>query len=286
MTVIPDGHSSVRSLLYASMDTLSDSERRVGRALLAQYPSAGLTTVAELAGIAGVSPPTVIRFVNRLGFTGFPALQRALVHELNGELGSPLKQYPEKTHGQGEPSSLGHHGEAFASMLSTTFDEVPVSEFASLVRLLSDPSRQVRIAGGRFSRVLADYTAMHLQILRAGVEFVRSEDIDQRTAIADSTSSTVLVVYDYRRYSDVSLRLARQMSERGATICLFTDNWLSPIAKFAKVVLPSRVDSASPFDSLMAAMAVSEAAIGAVADHLGEQGVRRLSVIESSLDTH
>ncbi|RLV57097.1 MurR/RpiR family transcriptional regulator [Aeromicrobium phragmitis] len=284
MTVIPGEHSSVRSLVYSNMDTLSDSERRVGRALLAQYPTAGLTTVAELAGVAGVSPPTVIRFVNRLGFTGFPALQRALVHELNGELGSPLKQYPEKTHGRGDSGGLQHHYDAFSAMLSSTFNEVPESEFATLVRLLSDPSRQIRIIGGRFSRVLADYTAMHLQLLRAGVEFISSEDIAQRTAIADSSSSTVLVVYDYRRYSESILQFARQMNERGATVCLFTDNWLSPIAKFAKVVLPSRVDSASPFDSLMAAMAASEAAIGAVADQLGEQGVRRLSVIESSLD--
>ena len=76
----PGLHSSTRKLVQAKMDEFSNGERKVARALLAQYPTAGLTTVADLAASAGVSSPTVVRFVTRLGFTGFATFQRSLVH--------------------------------------------------------------------------------------------------------------------------------------------------------------------------------------------------------------
>jgi len=71
----------------------SPAERKVGRVLLAAYPSAGFETVARLAERAGVSGPTVVRFVNRLGFRGFPDFQQALREELAERTASPLSLY-------------------------------------------------------------------------------------------------------------------------------------------------------------------------------------------------
>lgn len=283
MTEIPGDHATVRKLLHATMDTLSNGERKVSRALLAQYPTAGLTTVADLAEVAGVSPPTVVRFVTRLGFTGFPAFQRALVHELHGELGSPLMQYEKKT-GSSKAGVLEESRSAFLSMLDTTYAEIPESEFNKLVRLICDPNKQIRINGGRFSRVLAEYLVLHLRLLRAGVELVEAEDMSRRTTVADTSSSTVLVLFDYRRYTDSQLAFAEVMAHAGATVCLMTDNWLSPVAKTAKVVIPTRVESASPFDSLVAAMAISETLVAGVTEKLGASGKKRLELVEGLFD--
>ncbi len=59
------------------LGTLSPAERKVARVILAGYPAAGFETVAVLAERAAVSAPTVIRFVNRLGYQGFPDFQAA-----------------------------------------------------------------------------------------------------------------------------------------------------------------------------------------------------------------
>jgi len=280
VTDIPGGHASVRKLLMATLDELSNSERKVARALLAQYPTAGLTTVVDLATAASVSPPTVVRFVTRLGFPGFPAFQRALVHELNGELGSPLKQYPEKG-GPSEAGVLNETRDAFLAMLAASYDELPESEFSKLVKLLCDPAREIRVAGGRFSSSVSEYLVAHLRLLRSGVHNVGLDDLDRRTTVADAGQGTVFVIYDYRRYTEQNLGFAERMAARGATVCLMTDNWLSPIAKVARVVVPTRVDSASPFDSLVASMAVTESIVAAVAAELGEAGVKRLEILEA-----
>lgn len=273
----------MRLRIHEAMAELSNAERKVARVFLAQYPMAGLATVAELAAKAGVSAPTVIRFTNKIGFNGFPTLQRMLVKELNN-LGSPVRQYPQKTaHGQ-DASIFRKTGEAFASMTQATYREIPESEFQRLVTMLSDPKRRIFVSGGRFSRFLAEYIVFHLRLLRPGVELVAFEDVSRRAAIADADSSGVLLIFDYRRYSGQSQTLAQRMHERGAAICLMTDTWLSPIADIASNVLTSHVDGPSPFDSLVAATALVESLIAGVTEELGDAGLERLSLTEESFD--
>src|ERR1700746_331058 len=75
------------------LDSLSPAERRLARVLLASYPIAGLESVARFAERAGVSPPTVTRFITKLGFRGYPEFQENLRHEVQARLSSPLARY-------------------------------------------------------------------------------------------------------------------------------------------------------------------------------------------------
>ncbi len=86
---------SVADLLRARRAELTPAERRVVQILLGDYPAAGLQSVARLAQEAGVSPPTVVRLVAKLGFTGYPNLQDALRGELSARTTGPLHAYPD-----------------------------------------------------------------------------------------------------------------------------------------------------------------------------------------------
>src|SRR6266571_5947358 len=83
----------VVELVRQRLDSLSPAERRLARVLLASYPIAGLESVARFAERAGVSPPTVTRFITKLGFTGYPEFQEVLRHEVQARLSSPLGRY-------------------------------------------------------------------------------------------------------------------------------------------------------------------------------------------------
>ncbi|GGL99094.1 MurR/RpiR family transcriptional regulator [Nakamurella endophytica] len=271
---------SVAALVRERLATFSPSERKVARVLLAGYPIAGLETVAELAGRANVSPPTVVRFVSRLGFSGHPAFQRALRHELHTNLGSPLAQYAKNLHPGGPEALLPHASDVFTTNLAESFHELPRTEFDAAVRLLCDPRKRVHLAGGRFSRLLAEYLTLHLQMLRSDAAMAPEEETARLGLVADSSKSDVLVIFDYRRYDTESVLFARRMADRGCAVVLLTDSGLSPAADVASVVLPARVESPSPFDSLVPAMAMVEALIASIGERLGEQGRRRLELIE------
>src|SRR2546423_15660343 len=85
---------TVSARTNAALPALSRAERRVGRALLADYPSAGLASAARLAERAEVSPPTVLRFAQSLGYDGFTDLQVALPAELTGQSSGPVTRLP------------------------------------------------------------------------------------------------------------------------------------------------------------------------------------------------
>ena len=55
-----------KELVHGALGQMTDAERKVAHAFLANYPSTGLSTVAEFAGLAGTSAPTVLQAINKL----------------------------------------------------------------------------------------------------------------------------------------------------------------------------------------------------------------------------
>jgi DNA-binding MurR/RpiR family transcriptional regulator len=268
------------ALVRGSLDSLSSGERKVGRALLANYPIAGLGTVAELAQRASVSPPTVVRFVSRLGFSGYPEFQKRLVREVQERLGSPLEQYGRADLQSGD-GGLSRASQMFSASIAASIEDLPQSEFDRAVAMLADPRRRVRLIGGRFSQLLAEYLGAHLILLRPDVQVVEADEFSRIAAVSDTRRGDILVVFDYRRYDPQIVRFSRRVAERGGELVLFTDRWLSPAAEVAGTVLPANVEAPSPFDSLVPAMAIVETVIAGITELLGETGRQRLETIEA-----
>lgn len=286
---LPSSTTSVAAMTREAMGQLTVSERKAARALLSAYPVAGLETVAELADRAGVSAPTVVRFVSRLGFSGYAAFQRALMHEVHARMGSPLEQYAEKRGMPSGPDLLPYAVTTFVDALQSSFATVPPSEFEQAVGMLCSTRTRVHVVGGRFSHVLADYLVAHLQLLRANVSSVPGDEFSRVSLVGDASKDDVLVVFDYRRYDPSTVRLAREAHRNGARVLLLTDPFLSPVSEFSDAVLPTRVDSPSPFDSLVPAFALVEALVAAVTERLGDRGrsrVERLEGLRGALDPH
>jgi DNA-binding MurR/RpiR family transcriptional regulator len=276
---VEDRSATVASLVRGTLEAFSPSERKVARVFLANYPVAGLETVAELAARSNVSPPTVVRFVSRLGFSGHSAFQKALMREVHENRGSPLEQY-DQTLSVHADEFLGHMSHGFGTQLASTFDELPQPEFDAATGLLCDDRKRIHLVGGRFSHVLAEYLGLHLELLRKDVSQVPSDESSRLSIVASSSKADVLVAFDYRRYDPETVRFAQLMADRGSTVVLLTDALLSPASDVATVVLPARVDAPSPFDSLVSSMAIVESLVASVAERYGEQGRRRLESIE------
>src|SRR5664279_2649003 len=130
-------HSSetIVNVVRRHMGRLTASERKVGRTFLAAYPIAGLETVGQLAERARVSGPTVMRFVNKLGFDGYLDFQQALHREVQEKLTSSLalmERYPMEP----EEEVLSFSLTTFVEALRTTFAALPPAEFQAVVELL------------------------------------------------------------------------------------------------------------------------------------------------------
>lgn len=268
--------------LREGLDVFSATDRRIAHRLLAEYPVAGLQSATELARDVGVSTPTVLRFVARLGFAAYREFQRGLRDELAAQLSSPLAKQPGKLSGRNKGTQHPHasFAEAVMQNLQDTFSNLPAAEFRGVVQLLADPRRRIHLIGGRFTDALALYLSVQLRILRPGVSHLQDQESNWRDQLLDMGKRDVLVVFDIRRYQPSLMRLAQAATARQVQVILLTDQWLSPIARVATHVLSARVAVPSVWDSSAALMALSEALLAEVSRQGWEKSRRRIRELE------
>ncbi|MFE7846682.1 MurR/RpiR family transcriptional regulator [Microbacterium sp. NPDC057407] len=260
------------------MADCSPAERKVARVLLSAYPSAGFETVARLAERASVSGPTVLRFVQRLGYKGFPDFQEALRRDLDERSASPLRIHQSQGPRDGDSGTLRDRAAAISQRtLQQTFAEVSTHDLDRCVELISTASGSVLVAGGRYSGLLGRVLAQHLEQLRPRVRVLPEAPSARAALVEDLGRRDVLVLFDFRRYEEHTQRLAKAARARHASVVLFTDIWLSPIASDADVVLTSETAAPSPFDALTPILALVETVVAGCFDRLGDAAVERMS---------
>jgi DNA-binding MurR/RpiR family transcriptional regulator len=275
------GHETrVAELVRSRLNSLSPAERKLARVLLASYPIAGLESVARFAERAQVSPPTVTRFITKLGFSGYPEFQETLRHEVQARLSSPLTRYRDDQPERGTESMLSDALDVAAENLKATVDVLSHRDVNEAVEIVGDVRRRVLVLGGRVSAPLARYLAAQLHLLRPGIGLVDSERSAPAQQLIDMRKGDVLIVFDYRRYQSDTIESARVAAAQGCNVILFTDPWLSPASAFARQVIVTSVDMVGPFDSLVGAMAVVEGVVAAVLSRLGPRAQSRMQSLE------
>jgi DNA-binding MurR/RpiR family transcriptional regulator len=260
---------------------LTNSEKRAAQALLASYPLLGLETAARFAGQAGVSAPTILRFVGRIGFSSYAEFQRRLMGEVEARLLSPLEKAGADAMGAGTRHPRGAFADAVAGNVAETFRRLPAGELEAVAKILADPRRPLHLLGGRFTDPLARYMTAHLRILRPNVSHLEGQRANWRDQLIDMGSRDVLFLIDIRRYQDDLVELAAEAAKRRVTTILLTDQWLSPAARNARHILPARVAVPSAWDSSVALLAVIEALIAEVTARRGAESRARMAAIEA-----
>jgi DNA-binding MurR/RpiR family transcriptional regulator len=270
--------TSIAELIADRIDAMPAGERRAAQTLIASYPVIGLKTVADFSQQAGVSSPTILRFVARLGFQNYPEFQSALQDELAARLQSPLSRTAAFPARQDESSPmLG----ATLDNIRETLAHVTARQMGEIVALLSNTRTKLYLMGGRFTDPIARYMGAHLAIVRPNVFHLAGQESAWRDRLVDMGKRDVLVIFDIRRYQDSLIAFAEKAHRRGVQIILFTDQWLSPIARFARHVVAGRTAVPSAWDSSAALFVMTETLIGEVTRHIDEAGARRMSAIES-----
>ena len=89
-----------------------------------------------------------------------------------------------------------------------------------------------------------------------------------------------MVVFDFRRYQKDTVLMAKAAADKGATVILITDPYLSPIAEIAECVLPTVVVGPSPYDTYLPALGIVETLIAGIVERLGDKARRRMTELE------
>lgn len=271
--------TTIAETIRQRLSRMTPTERKPAYTLLANYPIAGLETVARFAARAKVSSPTILRFTAKLGFDSYATFQGVLREELMDRRKSPLNKLPDPSPAITPGDEfLDHFAEAAATNIRRSFETIPRREFAAVVDLLANPKRPVFLLGGRLGNTAATYLSLHLRALRPQVHHIAGPPVLWPEYLLEMGRQDILVVFDIRRYQADVIRFARAAHERRATVILFTDIWLSPVASVSRYVFPAHIEVPSNWDSMAATITLLEALVATL-------GRRHWSAVRSRIET-
>jgi len=276
----PRNHRIVKEIIQDNTGSLTPAERQLADVLLRDYPIAGLQSITKLAAVAGVSTPTVIRMARKLGFDGFPEFQGALRQEASAQIKKPIRKRDGWLAKQSDSPAFRDFAEAVFENLQHTIERLDPATFNAVAEILADPSKTIYLSGGRITRSNADYLFNHLQIIRPSVTLLAQSPNVWPQYLLDMNESSVLILFDIRRYESELAKLARLAKEQGTTIILFTDQWGSPVSKIANHTFNAMVEVPSSWDSTIAINLISEALIADVQSRDWEESRERIEKLE------
>ncbi|AFO88829.1 MurR/RpiR family transcriptional regulator [Phaeobacter inhibens] len=270
----------VRERIEKLSEDLTATERKLSTALLLDYPFAGLEPIQDLAKATNTSPPSISRFVTKLGFQGFQEFQRHLIGELKQGQRSPVEL---------QASSAPIHGaflESFLDRASVVVKgatkAVSEAQFERVSEKLADEKRSIYVIGGRMSDTLAQHLSRHLRQIRAKVFHLPSDPEVWPEYLLRMRARDILFIVDFRRYQNsLSIFAQKAIMARNVQVVLMTDAWLSPISAQASEVLAVPIDSGTLWDSYTGALALLEALLTRIAEENWEQTKGRIEEWDS-----
>jgi len=272
-------------MITAGYESMTRAEKQLANSLLDNYPVSGLGSITTVAEAAGISTPTVVRMVQKLGFKGFTDFQSRLHQELEATISNPITKHERMAPNAPGAHILNRFADAVMSNMRQTLGAIEPADFDAAAKLVGDRKRSVYLAGGRITGALAEYFFTHLQVIRPGVTRMSTSPSGWPHYVLNMSKGDVLILFDIRRYERELEALARTASEVGVEIVLFTDSWGSPIGKYATHAFRIHIEAPSAWDSSVVTLLVVEALIEAVQSSNWDKTRERMSILENLFET-
>jgi DNA-binding MurR/RpiR family transcriptional regulator len=263
--------SSLQDRVRQTYARLSPSHRRVVDYLLSNTTTAVFLTSDQVASQTGTSASTVIRCATQLGYRGYPDLRR----ELQLVVTDSLRPADRLERGRPDAADIAQRSvQMDVGTLQDLAHHLDQSRVARAADLLEQAQR-VFVRGARSSWSVSWFIGLVLSQIRAGVTMLNTIETVFED-VGEVMREDLLVVVALPRYTGSTVELARFFHARQAGVISVTDSAHSPLAEYSTVLLSVPYESASFFNSNVAAMALANALLATIAGRRRDEIRERL----------
>lgn len=240
----------VRDRILAHADDLPPQQRTIATYLLEHLDSVPFLSVPELARRCGVSEATIVRFGQRIGFSGFAELKTALVELLQSRLGVDDDLEGEEVAEDLLESVATHEGRN----IRRTVESIDREVFNAIADQLFAADHVYTFGMGISAHLaeLAAYALVQIGVAAHPLSAGFSSPREQLVALHDRD---LLVVFSLPPYSRQSLELIDAAASAGAATVALSDRLIAPAARRARLALAVKSDNLT-FSNAVAAMTV------------------------------
>ena len=264
------------------LDSMTKSERQVATYFLGHLNDFAFHTLDQVAGAAGVSTTSVIRFCRRVGYSGYKGFQDNLRGEIAYQPTLPTK-YQRVVNESLSDGLLAQTMQQGILCVERTFAELPGAVLARAVQTIME-ARRVFTFGTKESCALAHYAYTRLLTVRSDAYLLGAYN-GCVESIQSLTEEDACIVFLFHRYSSETLRILPMLKRRGAAIVLVTSRPYDRLEPYASVLLPCYVDAHGIKNTFLAPVCLMDYLCNATAVQDGEKALERLKQLEELVQT-
>jgi len=269
----------LKSLIIETNSVLPPQQQLLAEFILNHLEEIPFFSVPVLSQRTRVSEATVVRFAQKIGFSGFSELKMELMELYRKrERGSAgLIHDPLKLSGHDTLSAAGLQA---VSNIQNTLKNIDKELFSKLVSVLYRADH-VYCFGMGVSSYLSDLLAYELvQIgLRAtSIPFRTTSPLEQMVPLR---VTDLLVVFSFSPYSKATIEMVEEAKIRGIQSIAFCDKVTAPVVKCASHAVPVRTDNMMFTNSLVSIVVLLNALVTEIAVRHGDSmdAVARINAI-------
>jgi DNA-binding MurR/RpiR family transcriptional regulator len=276
-TAIP--YEELMERIRERLDGLSKAFQGVAKFILERYDRAAFLTAAELGRAVGVSESTVVRFANALGYAGYPEFQEVLQEVMRNRLTTVERLV--SPDGRTSP-----HRDLFESILQTDIENIRLTlhdldrvNFRRAVSAILE-ARRILIVGFRSASALALFLSVNLNWILGNVKVAGFTGQDLWEDIAHLGRKDLVIGIAFPRYTRTTVAAVSEAKLKGCKVVALTDSVLSPLSRYADIVLAAHCTSLAYSDSFVAPLSVINALLAASSMADKAHTMRRLRKME------
>jgi DNA-binding MurR/RpiR family transcriptional regulator len=257
--------------IAAAYESLPKQLKSIAGYIEQHRSSVMMDRVSDIAQACNVHPSAVVRFSQHFGFSGFSQMQ-AIFRQAYTEQVAPIRSYQQRIRKLITNNRARLRGSDIArefidgsrhglDELATGLDTGAFNEALDLLV----KAKAIYIAGVRRSFAAASYLAYALQHTRKRVILAPGLGGMHREQISSIRKGDALVAISFLPYGKETQYCLRMAHYNKASTLVITDSQMSPLARFASVLLTVKEGNAFGFRSLTNTICLCQALFIALA---------------------
>jgi len=278
--------TSLAEKLRNGFPHLTKSEKAVANYMLAHLKSLPYETAASIAESSGVSPMTVSRFLHGLGYRGLGELKEQLRTEIDA---TPLlisDRLARIRKASKRDSKLWENFDLEIVAMLGVYELLGGATWRHAVAALAESS-DVFVAGFQTIGGIASDFAARLDYVRPRARFLDGRNGTFSELLADGGEAPCLILFEMRRYTKTSLKLADAARAARIPLIVICDSHCYWARDYTDLVLTVGTQSHLFWDNQAPFLSLSNLLLDAVITTLGdaiEPRLRRLRDLQEHFE--
>jgi DNA-binding MurR/RpiR family transcriptional regulator len=280
-----------RSRLLEAYEAMPRQLRAAAQWVLDNPRDVALLSMREQAKRAGVTPASMTRLAQRMGFDGYEGLRALYAERLRRgetEFSGKAEALVARRRQDGDGALAFDLAETLERHMATLCRPGALDAVTDAAAVLAG-ARRIHVLGYRSSYPVACHFAYVYGLAGGNVRLLDGPGGTGPDALREATGDDALLAVSVKPYTRAAVELSDYAVTLGLPVVTITDSVVSPLVARARAAVIVPTESPSFFHTMAPAFAVAEALAAILAATAGERALDAVRAMErqfESLSTH